>query len=289
MTLPFRGPTIAGRARVELERVVSFLEKYPVPLNELLLAPALFRARLPALAQAPLASAAGMRDLAEFAGASPGAFRTAMSRLRASGLVRAQADDAGVLRYTPAGLSRSVQSSVIGQPDRPKGFLLAVFSFAADDARERQVVREALRLHGFQKLAQNAYINGRIDTAGLEALFEREGVSHQVFFFKCEDDDDPTLRRKLASLFDLPARARALLRFQHDLLAFLDVAPAHEFARHFLYAGPAHFRVTWLDEPPLPPQVLPEGYPLASLQELLPAVGARRATDLARYFRSVHV
>lgn len=269
--------------------LLPFLTKYPVALNELLLAPVLFRASLPALAQAPLASAAGMRDLAEFAGASPGAIRTALSRLRASGLVLTRPDERGVLRYTPEGVSASVQRSVIGQPDRPRGFLLAIFSFAADDARERQVVREALRLHGFQKLAQNAYINGRIETGELEAHFEREGVSDHVFFFRCEDGDDPALRRKLASLFDLPARARALTHFRRDLETFLDVAPPAEFSRRFLCAGPAHFRVTWLDEPPLPPQVLPEGYPLAALQALLPAIGARRAADLATYFRTVHV
>ena len=66
---------------------MRFETRYPVPLNELLLAPVVFRENLPALQGLPFASAQGMKDLAEFAGHSSGAIRTAMSRLRGSGLV----------------------------------------------------------------------------------------------------------------------------------------------------------------------------------------------------------
>jgi DNA-binding transcriptional regulator PaaX len=269
---------------------MSFLKKYPVPLRELLLAPIIMRASLPALADAPLVSAAGLRDLSEFAGYQDGAFRTAMSRLRASGLVRTHTDAAGIVRYEPLGLTQSLRESVVGRPQRPPGYRLVVFSFTADDGRERQVVREALRLHGFQKLAQNAYIAGQVDTTDLEALFAREGLEDHVFFFTCEDDASPGFQRKLTALFDLAARARLLSRFQDDLEAFLGTRGLSddEFSRRMLYAGPVHFRVTWVEEPPLPSAVLPPSYPLAHLLTLPQTIAARRARSLPAYFGRVH-
>jgi DNA-binding transcriptional regulator PaaX len=270
---------------------MRFEKKYPLPLNELLLAPVVFRTNLPALAEAPLASAAGMRDLAEFGGYSGGAIRTAMSRLRASGLVSATPDAQGVRRYRMAGLASSISRTALARPNQPEGFLLAVFSFTSEDGRERQVVREALKLHGFQKLAQNVYITGQMETGELEAHFEREGLTENVYLFRCPASEDPVLRRKLSSLFDLGKRKAALEQFEHDLLEFLKAPRLDDltFARRFLYSGPLHHRITFLEEPPLPAAYLPEGYPLARLLTVLPELAAARGEALDRYFRAVHV
>jgi DNA-binding transcriptional regulator PaaX len=270
---------------------MHFEKRHPLSLNELLIAPIVFRANLPELSNQPLASAAGMRDLAEFGGFSPGAIRTAMSRLRASGMVETQEDVTGVARYRLGRMSSSIARAVTSRPARPLGFLLVVFSFAAQDARERQVVREALKLHGFQKLAQNVYINGQIDTGELEAHFQEEGLTDRVYFFRCGDQDEPALRRRLTTLFDLSKRRDALDRFGRDLLAYLEAPRLDDltFARRFFYAGPVHYRVTFVEEPPLPASYLPPGYPMERLQALLPALAARRAAALARYFRTVNV
>jgi DNA-binding transcriptional regulator PaaX len=131
-------------------------------------------------------------------------------------------DAAGVERLAPTEKVRSIQGAVLSRPPRPGGLSLAVFSFSAADIRERQVVREALRLHGFQKLAQNAYVNGRVETRELEAQLERAGLSDRVFFLRCEYDANPSLKARLASLFDLAGRAQALRELQRDLARFLD-------------------------------------------------------------------
>ncbi|MEQ1503790.1 MAG: hypothetical protein ABMB14_16235 [Myxococcota bacterium] len=263
---------------------MTFLARHPVPLAELLLAPVIFRDGLPALAEVPEVSGSGMRDLAAFAGHSPGAIRTAMSRLRASGLVAPFEDPAGVTRYRTGALSRSVSRAV--RAERPDGFVLAVFSFVTEQVRERQVVREALKLHGFQKLAQNVYIHGRIDTIELEAVLREEGLDEHVWLFRVPEADDPALRRKLTALFDLTSRAAQLRAFDLDLVQFLDPGLDDDsFARRLLYAGPVHYRITWLDEPPLPASYLPPDYPLAEVRGRMTALAAARAQALIAYFR----
>lgn len=260
----------------------AFLRRYPVPLQELLLAPLLFREYFPGLADLPAPTAAAMRELAEFGGHGAGAIRTALSRLRSAGLLQTLAGRDGTTRYRLGEFSRGVSRAVRGRAARPEGFLLAIFSFAAEDERERQVVRDALRYHGFQRLAQNAYINGRIDPAPLEAVFQEHGLSDHVFLFPCTDPGDPALRRRLLTLFGVEDRRRVLVRLRDDLQAFLE-APglgADELARRLLYAGPVHYRITYVEEPPLPASYLPADYPLQELLELMGRLPERRAAAL---------
>lgn len=270
---------------------MRFEKKYPVLLSELLLTPVVFRFNAPELADLPHASAAGMRDLAQFAGHSPGAIRTAMSRLRASKLVETHHDEAGVTRYQLAAMARSISHTVRDRPQRPEGFLLAIFSFSSEDVRERQVVREALKLHGFQKLAQNVYLNGQIDTAELEALLARERLTERVYFFRGQESDDPVIRRRVTALFDLEKRGAMLRQFHRDLVAYLTPPDLDEstFARRFFYVGPVHYRVSFIEEPPLSARFLPPDYPREALDGLLTELGRARAGALARYFRAVNV
>lgn len=270
---------------------MRFEKKYPLSLNELLLAPVVFRHNLPALADLPQASAAGMRDLAEFGGFNAGAIRTAMSRLRGSGLVETFDDASGVTRYRMGGMAQSISQTVLSKGARPAGFLLAIFSFASEDVRERQVVRDALKLHGFQKLAQNVYINGQIETGPLEAVLKKAGLSEHVYLFRCADVEDPALRRKLSALFDLSKRKQVLMQFQRDLLEFLEEPRLDEavFAQRFFYAGPVHYRITFAEEPPVPVGQLPAGYPLEKLTSVMTQIAGTRSKALARYFRRVHV
>jgi DNA-binding transcriptional regulator PaaX len=259
-------------------------------LSELLVTPVIFRENLPLLADLPFVSAAGMRDMAEFGGYSAGAIRTAMSRLRASGAVETFTDRDGVTRYRMTPIQRSVSHAVQGRHTRPHGFLLAIFSFASDDVRERQVVRDALKLHGFQKLAQNVYINGQINTDELEDMLRENGLSENVYLFRCPDVDDPVLRRKLTELFDVAGRKKVLLQLQRDLSAFLEERGISddEFARRYFYAGPIHYRITFAEEPPLPARYLPADYPLEKLSSVMPALAEQRSRALVQYYRKTN-
>lgn len=267
---------------------MRFQKRYPVPLQELLLAPIVFRDDLPGPPSVPEVSAKAMADIASFGGYKDGAIRTALSRLRTSGTVEMRVDREGVTRYRLARLGRSIGEAVRGRPARPDGLLLAIFSFSASDGRERKIVRDALRLHGFHKLAQNVYVNGHIDTGGLEALFEREGIAEHVYWFRA-GADDPRLAARLTGLFDLDARARQLARLQGDLERYLGEPklPPLEAARRLLYAGPVHYRVSYVEEPPLPAALLPAGYPLDALEAQMAGFVRRHARALQSWFSTV--
>ncbi len=270
---------------------MRFRSRYPLSLQELLLAPVIFRDTSAELEDLPLASAAGMRDLATYGGHRPGAIRTALSRLRADKAIEPVPGRDGVIRYRMGALSRSISRAVQARFQRPSGFAVAVFSFATEHARGRQVMRSLLAHHGFQKLAQNVYINGQLDTAEMEKMIRRQGLSEHLFLFRCQDAEDKALRRKLARIFDLTGRARALARFEADLRAFLEEPglPGDEIARRCFYSGPVHYRVTFAEEPPLPASCFPADYPLERLSNYLPAALQKHARELVGYFRKVNV
>lgn len=260
-----------------------------MPLSELLVAPIVFREAFPFLLGTPAVSAPLLRDLARAAGHSETAIRTALSRLRASEFVEVRApSDGGEPRFHRGAATRSLQEIVAGQLQRPQGLTLVVFAFATENVRERQVVREALRLHGFQRLAQNTYIGGAVDTTALAATFRREGIEDRVFVFRTEGDLSPNVEERLVALFDLHARARALRALHADLLALLEDARLSETEsiQRLLYAAPVHYRLTFIEEPQLPVSAHPRDYPLADLVALLPRLAQARAEACVRYFSS---
>jgi DNA-binding transcriptional regulator PaaX len=269
---------------------VVFFDRYPVSLNALLVAPVIYRANLPLLRNEPQVTAAGMTDLARLGGFNAGAIRTALSRMRAAGEVEAFEDARGVTRYRMSALHRSVSSSVRGRPDRPAGFLLAVFSFATENARERQVVRDVLKLHGFQKLAQNVYLNGQIDTGEVERVVRENGLSEHLFLFRCAEDSDPAQDQRLMAFFDLKGRAAVLTRFERDLQTFLEGkgVSGDERARRLLAVGPVHFQITHAEEPPVPARCLPRNYPLDRVAGMLERAADRHAKELLAYYRRIN-
>jgi hypothetical protein len=80
-----------------------------------------------------------------------------------------------------------------------------------------------------------------------------------------------------------------LARFRDDLSAFLDAAEldGDELARRLFYAGPVHYRMTYVEEPPFPASYLPDAYPLGELLEFIPKMAERRAQALRRYLDRV--
>jgi hypothetical protein len=56
-----------------------------------------------------------------------------------------------------------------------------------------------------------------------------------------------------------------------------DALTGDDFTQRLLYAGPVHYRITFVEEPPLPPSVQPPDYPLRDVVSLLPTLAQRRA------------
>lgn len=247
----------------------DFRKAYPISAKAAVHTPAVFRAGLASLADLPWPSLAGLRDFARFARISDGAMRTALTRAKAEGSLIAETDAAGATRYRLAQAQLDRGQTVIRRESRPEGFLVAVSSFKSDDSSERASMRETLKSFGFRKLAQNTYINGRIDTSGLRAVVRNLGLESHLFLFTCPDIEDRELVARILSLFDFENRKKELGRYLALLRDFLpDGLPDSELARRLLYVGPVHFERCEVGEPPFPARYLPPDYPLAEIQRL---------------------
>jgi DNA-binding transcriptional regulator PaaX len=265
---------------------MDFIHKYPLLLKEIIATPMIFRENDPRLEGMPFPNMAIIRHLAEFAGFSYGALRTAVSRLKASGDLESFADEAGIVRFRLTSLQRSVSDVVRSWETRPKGFVIALFSFKSEEEKGRQRVREALKYFGFKRIAQNAYINGMIDTATLQATMREYGVADRLFLFRCSDVEDPVLVAKLKEVFDVRGRAEALRVFFADLRLFLGEKDLDgmEFGRRIFYAGPVYHMRCFVEEPPFPESFLPPDYPLPEVKSWYLTRSAERLEDVIAYY-----
>jgi DNA-binding transcriptional regulator PaaX len=267
----------------------SFIRRHPLSLQEVIATPMIVREYVPGLEGLPFPRSAIIRDLAAFAGHSPGAVRTALSRLRTTGDLVSLVDPSGVTRFRLTESQKSVSSLVRAWPERPEGFLIGVFSFRAPEEAKRRAVREILLHFGFKRIAQNTYINGMIDTSGLDAEMKRARVADRFYLFRCPEIDDPTLLRRLAEVFDVKGRQRTLEGFREELAAFLEEPgiDAMELGRRVFYAGPVHHRISFVEEPPIPARILPPGYPLSELRSYLDSAITTRRSDIVHYYRTL--
>jgi DNA-binding transcriptional regulator PaaX len=265
---------------------MDFVRKYPLLIKEIIATPMIFRENDPGFSGLPYPGMAHIRDLAEFAGYGYGALRTAISRLKASGNLESFTDDAGQVRFRLTSMQRSVSDVVRSWESRPKGFVIAVFSFKSEEERGRQRVREALRYFGFKRIAQNAYINGMIDTSHLQDTMAEYGVADKLFLFRCPDVDDPALAAKLEEVFDVRGRAEALRELFADFRLFLgdESLDGPEFGRRVFYAGPVYHMRCFVEEPPFPDDFLPADYPLHELKSWFMARSAERHSDVIAYY-----
>jgi DNA-binding transcriptional regulator PaaX len=249
----------------------------------------IFRENIPGFERLPFPSADIIRDFAALSGHDYGALRTAISRARASGELKDFVDKAGVRRFRLTPMQESVSRVVRDWRTRPDGFIVGVFSFHAREEAERRAVRESLQYFGFKRIAQNTYINGMIDTSGLEAELARAGVADRFYLFRCPSIDDKALLARLAEVFDVKGRARTLERFRADLEAFLEEPGIDEmeFGRRVFYMGPAQHRICFTEAPPIPARILPESYPLAGLMTYLRGVITDRWESIEKYYRTL--
>jgi DNA-binding transcriptional regulator PaaX len=265
----------------------SFIRRHPLALQEVIATPMIFREYVPGFQGLPFPRAAIIQDLAAFAGHSPGALRTALSRLRTTGGFVSFTDPSGVTRFRLAESQRSVGGVVRAWPDRSEGFLIGVFSFRAPEEAKRRAARGILLRFGFKRIAQNTYLNGMIDTSGLEAEMRRSGVADRFYLFRCPEIDDPTLLVRLTRVFDVAGRKRALEGFRAELAAFLEEPgiDAMELGRRMFYAGPVLHRISFAEEPPIPARILPPGYTLSELRSYLDSAITARRRDIVHYYR----
>jgi DNA-binding transcriptional regulator PaaX len=194
--------------------------------------------------------------------------RTALSRAKAEDSLLVEADASGRARYRLSPATFAMGSAQLGSGARKEGFLLAVFSFRAEEGEDRAALRGLLKDYGFRKLAQNAYIHGRIATEGLREAVRELGLESHLFLFTCPDIDDERLIARILELFDLEGRRKELREYLARLKPFLaEGLPPDDLARRLLYVGAVHWERVEAGEPPFPAKFLPSDYALPSIQE----------------------
>lgn len=248
---------------------LEFLKDYPYSAKEVVYTPIIYRIGLPMPETVPYPSSKGIKDLARFAGISDAAIRTAFSRAKSDGSILEFKDAFGKSRYTIAPSTFEMGLVSINRESQPEGFIIAVFSFTKDAESERAMVRETLKNYGFKRLAQNSYINGRIDTKGLLEAMKSFGLEKNLYLFHCSDIDDQDLIRKILSLFDIEHRKNMLNHFYDQMVSFLSEPGIsdHDLGRRLLYFGAIYWTVCENGEPPIPIKHLPPDYPMPKIRK----------------------
>ncbi len=269
---------------------MNFREKYPLSMKQVMYSLMVFRENIPFFGKLKYPSLQGIRSLAEYAGFSYNAVRTALTRERASGQAISFRDNEGKLRYRLTNKYKAVSRVVEGQFTRPEGFLLAVFSFKKENERERKIVRDTLHNFGFKRIAQNTYINGRVETGDIIDIMREEGIDRNLYLFNCPDIEDPVLKEKIIEVFDMNGRKRFLEEFFTDMKEFLNEKgiSGEESARRVFYLGPVQYMKCFVEEPPFPERYLPKDYPLHRIQVFFENYIRRHGNRIAEYYSKVN-
>jgi len=262
---------------------------YPLTAKAAVHTPLVFRAGLFASEGLPWPTLEGVRDFAHFAGIEDGAVRTALSRAKSEASILVEADEAGRNRYALAPATFAMGTAQIHAEQRPLGFLLAVFAFKTEEQEGRAALRNLLKSYGFRKLAQNAYIHGRIDTEGLRAAIRELGLEQHFYLFTCPDIEDERLIARILALFDLEGRRKELHEYLARLRPFLtERLGRDELARRLLYVGAVHWERIEASEPPIPSRYLPSGYSFPEIQGFYGQRLEEGRTALLEYYREVN-
>lgn len=267
-----------------------FIGNYPVDLNMLLITPMVFREITPFMVGRSYPTMAILKRLALFSGCSEAAFRTALSRCRKQNVFHEYLDDMNIRRFRFDPTHLELGRSLVERNAQEPGVTVAIGWSGNWDRLERRKLQEVLDWFGFRHFSYNAWMSGWIDIDVLNKVIEEKGLQKHCFFFRTNDLSDPLLMTHIRESFDLENRRRILETFKADTLAFLgepDISE-EEFALRALYYGPVHHRICLLDEPTLPPEVLPKEWPLAEVQGLVGYLYGQRIDSIVAYWESVN-
>jgi phenylacetic acid degradation operon negative regulatory protein len=149
------------------------------------------------------------------------------------------------------------------------------FHFGMERRRERDLVRDILMVEGFAGLGPGLYVHPRDRAGRVQRALGEMGLERHLQVFRgprSGAETDARFARRLWDLAGIGERYRRFLRryesWQGPRLDALD--PAAAFALRFALVFD-YLEVAW-DDPDLPPEVLPEGWPGARARTLVRAL-----------------
>ncbi|OHD20684.1 MAG: hypothetical protein A2Y38_15360 [Spirochaetes bacterium GWB1_59_5] len=270
----------------------DFRQRYPLSVKASVYNFLILRDGSPFLSGLPYPSLAAIRDFALYAGTSDSAIRTLLSREGRAGFISKGKDEAGIMRYRLSEPSLVVSMVNSRRDGLPEGFIVAIFSFTVDAVSERSIVRETLKNFGFKKIAQNVYLNGRVDTGPLRSAMRELKLDSHLYLLECPDIGDQALIDKIINLFEVRRRSEELAEFERAMNAFLDGSEAEAtdldgFPRRLIYAGLVFWERFRTTEPPLPARFLPDAYRFGDIARTYEERYAVGANALIEYYTRV--
>lgn len=270
----------------------DFRKSYPLSVKASVYNFLILRDGASFLAGLPYPSLAAIRDFALYAGTSDSAIRTLLSREGRAGYIRKEKDEAGIMRYRLSEPSLVISMVNSRRNGLPEGFTVAIFSFTVDATSERSIVRETLKNFGFKKIAQNVYLNGRIDTGPLRSAMRELRLDSHLYLLDCPDIGDMALIGKITDLFEVRRRSEELDAFERAMTAFLDGSDAEAagrdgLPRRLIYAGLVFWERFRTTEPPLPARLLPENYRFGEISRIYEERYSAGASALIEYYTRI--
>jgi len=266
---------------------MAILDDYPLKTHEVLHFPLMFPDSLKAYLGPSLnyPSLDILYDFAEACGVSKGAVRTALSRMKKEGLIHVY-DDHGVTRYQSSTLQIEAMINFQKRNRRTKGYTLAVYSFDGGMSKERNTARELLEYMGFVRFAQNTWMAFESNTSELKKSIQAEGLDDNVYLFDVKSIEDTTMQR-IVSFWKLEERVELLRDYYREIQELLIEPDSNRDS--FVNLG-----IAWLTfiihiqgtEPPVPENLLPEGYLYNDIVTMLRKKSMRYGQRMYRYWKN---
>ena len=247
-----------------------FIEKYPLQVSSVIIAPLAQKFYFSTFQTLPFPKLNGMYHLAEYCNIPKTSVRATISRMNKEGKIESFTDDDGATRYKFTGMMNLVsqQASLFGNSE---GFTLAIFNFKKEDEKERYRVREVLHGFGFRKLAQNVYLNTKVDSESIMKEITKWNLQDNIYLFNCADITYPSMISRISSLWQLDQWNEKLHVFYYDLKNYFsfDGLSDEEIYKRYSYGYSAFFVYFYEKHPSIPKNFIGEDYALGKVLELL--------------------
>lgn len=263
-------------------------DKYPINVISVIIASVLRAYRTRQGHEIPLVTLYGMRSFADYCGISYSSLRTTLTRWKKLGWIESFSDPTGKTRYRMLDMMKLVADNA-AEVDKPNGFSIAVFSFKKEDEKERYRVREILSSFGFKKLAQNVYINARIDSTKIMKEMGKWNLQDNLFLFDCESVSD-SMKVKIREMLELDKWNSRLEEFYSELVDFLEfegLSDEEIYNRHN-YAFGVFYTYFQLEHPAIPKDLFPEDYALKKVAELLEGKYAQYYENIMNHYMKIN-
>lgn len=198
--------------------------------------------------------------------------------------------DGTTVRYEAADLQKERMKNVLSRKKkRIPGFILAVYSFQAEQEKERALTRSLLEYTGFIRIAQNSYINSRENISELRKNLEKHKLLKHIFLFEIDKISEHELN-KLSILWDVDNKNRFLQEFFHDLKIFFKQwdGSAEDWVNRLGAAWIVYVIYVQNKEILLPPAMLPKDYPYADMEKYMKQMNKKNNRQFISHIRSIN-